>query len=121
MTKKTIEIKGAMSAEIDDLWKRKRDLSEPIFALLYLTIGPIDTDTGDNFTVILANPMGLLELDNHGENIISDHAIIIFREFDWRQIYKHLQGIVEKCDTGEWDISLKKLQKYFNWEYEGYQ
>ncbi len=94
---------------------------EEIYLPLQLDIGVVGEEAADIYDCLIATPEALLVRRDTSNFVVSDRATLIVKEFDWPKIYNALESIVRKCNAstqieGQW-----KLQRFFCWEYEGFQ
>jgi len=94
-----------------------------VFIQLYL--GPKTWSSGpharakrtDLFTIRVASPGGLEQLDAEGE-ILAWGRIIVMRRYDRDDLIHALERIVASCEAESWSGCVDLLRRHFNWEFE---
>jgi len=114
-----IEVKNFHSPDVPDLpsWS---PAPEDARCGIEMTIGEVNDERADIFSVLVATPESLhhkLPLD---ENVLRTRAVILLRKYSWTAFEAVIAEILEKCASPTWNETVLKLQRYFRWEYEDY-
>lgn len=118
MKSRSVEIKSLMSPDLD-VGAVEAAQEGSICFLLEIELGMKGQASADLFQVMVANPEGLRRLTPR-DGVLTDRAMIVLREFSWPALQAVLQRIVDRCDTGDWNETVLRLQRYWRWEYEDY-
>ncbi len=92
---------------------------EVIAERLTLAIWPKGQKESDYFSLRLATPKGLATLGADG-GVISGRALLVIDKYSYATVYSWLQQTVGRCDGDSWLECVTKLERYFWWEYDGY-
>jgi hypothetical protein len=84
--------------------------------LVQLDVGPKQAKGADSFSLRVATPAGLEALETK-DGIVATRPLLVMRRYDYDDLWRWL----ETCEAGTWPECVEKLQRYFNWEFEGYQ
>ncbi len=87
---------------------------------LMLDIGEKGKKSADTFTLRVATPSGLDQLDEH-EGILASRPLLVMRSYDFDELWGWLQTTVAGCEADSWLGCVEKLRLHFDWEYDGYE
>ena len=123
MNKKTkirLEVRSFSSPDVE-FYSWEPATNSDVFFLVEMEIGEVDVDGTDLFNIVVATPEALRSREKEESNTIRDRATFIVSDYDWLDIQRALEAIVQKCESDSWVTSIQWLQRYFKWEYEDYQ
>jgi hypothetical protein len=88
-------------------------------AWIELSIGVTGQPGANLFAVHVGTPEAVLEsrLQSGGRMI---DATLLVREWSETDIERAVRGIVARCDTGEWRLSVAELERHFRHEFQDY-
>ena len=91
-----------------------------VWLYVYLDIKAKNSDEFFEFTVVVATLSSLEErFKDELDELVSDRGMLLYKSVTWRELERDLIRIVKACDSSNWNESIKLLQRYFMWEYEG--
>jgi hypothetical protein len=91
-----------------------------IAEIVTVDIGPKTKKHADSFTIRVATPLGLTTLQpNNG--ILAIRPLLIMERYNFHDLWRWLETTVAKCEDETWNGCVDRLQRYFNWEYQGYK
>jgi len=88
--------------------------------VVHLDIGPKSGKGADAFTLRIATPAGLSSL-NSKDGIVATRPLLVMSRYDFGDLWRWLEKIVSECEAESWPASVQRLQRYFDWEFEGYR
>lgn len=94
------------------------DDPDTIAVELMIDIGEKGKKGADMFTLKLATPKGLLELDSK-DGIIATRPLLVMERYDFQLLWDWLQKTIATCERETWLDCVAELRVYFLWEYEG--
>ena len=120
-----IEIKSAWISEPDNYCAGNVRVWEPedprkFSVMVCVEIGVRGQKLGEQFYIRLATPDGL-KAETSENSIICKSPLIVVDSYSYDDIWKLLMETVDLCQSSTWSECLEKLQRYFTWEYEGYE
>jgi hypothetical protein len=120
MKKKSQAVRGvSLSIVSDDVdietWQP--ETRDDVYTTLAIQIGDSADDSSDLFYVKIATPEGLRKHSKNG--IISTRGLLVISDFDYVEITEEIRKIIESSVDHDWTESVRRLQRYFIWEYEG--
>jgi hypothetical protein len=90
-----------------------------VYLPLEMTIGGEDAVGTALFQVVVATPEALRSRAEAGKrSVISERALLVVSEFDWRLVRRALDDIVFRCRGWSWPEVEERLRRYFRHEYE---
>lgn len=116
-----LEIKDIVSVDISKVWEWHPKKLAEIYFVLEMEIGYKSKDSADVFQVIVATPEAIRSREKHLPNYIPGRKYFIVLSYSWADLEKELTKIVEGCSAETWEESVKKLSRYFLWEYEDHE
>jgi len=111
-----LELKDVFAPDVHKIRTWKPNDPFDVFFLLELSIGTTIGEGADLFSVFVATPQGLSRKKN-----MSIKKIVVLQEYSWESLYQKLLDIIESSAEDSWEGSVENLQKYFDWEYQGYK
>jgi hypothetical protein len=91
-----------------------------VFAeVVSLDIGPKSSKAADSFSIRVATPAGLANLDSK-DGIIAVRPLLVMDRYDYDNLWRWLDEKVSECDAETWPGCVEKLRLYFGWEYDNY-
>lgn len=93
-----------------------------VWLWVYLDIKAKNSGDFYEFRVNVATPRGLLESEEACEDsLIGDRHFLLYYRVDWPALHDDLNQIISNCDSSSWEESIVLLQRYFEWEYDGFE
>ncbi|MDE1461051.1 Imm8 family immunity protein [Spartinivicinus poritis] len=84
---------------------------------VYIDIGPDTKKRADSFSIRVATPAGLSNLEVH-EGVIATRPLLIIDSYDYDNLWAWLVKTVKSCESNTWNASVEKLRLHFDWEYD---
>lgn len=116
-----LEIKDIVSSDVTNVWEWHPKNLEEIYFVLEMEIGYKNRDSADVFQVVVATPEAIRSRQKHLPSYIPGREYFIVLSYSWENLEKELTKIVESCSCEIWEECVKKLTKYFLWEYEDHE
>lgn len=91
-----------------------------IAEIVTVDIGPKTKKQADSFTIRVATPRGLETLQPR-DGILAIRPLLIMERYNFHDLWQWLEQIVAKCEVETWNGCVDQLQRYFDWEYQGYK
>jgi hypothetical protein len=91
-----------------------------IAEVVTIDIGPKNKKASDSFTLRVATPTGLARLEGK-DGIVATRPLLVMCRYDFDALWRWLEKTVSQCDAPTWPECVQKLQRYFDWEYDGYK
>lgn len=88
--------------------------------IVTLDIGLKDKKGADSFTLRVATPAGLDQLEDQ-DGIIATRPLLVMRRYDYDALWAWLERTVASCEADSWTACVESLRRYFGWEYEDYK
>ncbi|WP_165011078.1 Imm8 family immunity protein [Neisseria yangbaofengii] len=112
-----LELKKIYSIDYD-LNNFPLDKIDNFFMVVTMSIGFINEDGADDFTVYIYTTKWLQE------NIFSPQLgknSIIINKFDLHELIVLINSVLELCNSENDELAFYNLSKYFLWEFDGYK
>ncbi len=90
---------------------------ENIAETISIDIGSDKTKGADTFSIRIATPKGLSNLESR-DGIIAVRPLIVIDRYDYNYLWSWLVKTVKSCEADTWLSSVEKLRLYFDWEYD---
>ena len=87
------------------------------FVSITATIGPLDSNGGDNFSFAVATPSALAE----SEHFRWGRGILIVSSFSWPAIEHSVNRLLAHAARNTWREVAQALNKELLWEFDNYQ
>ena len=116
MKKIELELVDIMSANVQDFEAWSPTLQETLFPV-QMSIGERGTKGADLFQCLIATPEGLRKFRS-GKFVIENRALIVVARYNWPEILKEIESIINGIKAVDWLDASQKLQRYFEWECE---
>lgn len=112
------EVKDYWSPDIYNPWAWNPE-NNSVFYLLEMTIGITGENKGDIYSVIVATPEGILDLNKAIIKKAELYKILLIYKYDWNQIRNIIDEKLASIHPNEGLQAYDKLANMFYWEYEG--
>jgi len=83
-----------------------------------IDIGPRDKKWANTFTLRLATPRGLEDLEAR-DGILATRPLLIVKRYNFDEFWRWLESTVASCESDEWSGCVSNLRRFFAWEYDG--
>ncbi len=94
--------------------------SEPIYALIELTVGSDGGDGADIFGIVVCSPAGLArEVDRSGPMFARHHLVVA--RWDWPLIRDFIVSAIEADEAATWGELASRIGRVAQWEFEDYR
>lgn len=91
-----------------------------IAEIVSVDIGERAKQSSDSFSIRVATPNGLLNLEPQA-GIIATRPLLIMSQYSFAELWQWLETTVAKCEKDTWSASVESLRLYFDWEYQDYK
>ncbi|MBP6997846.1 MAG: hypothetical protein KBB39_17055 [Phycicoccus sp.] len=85
--------------------------------VIWIDIGHRSTRGSDQFTLRVATPAGLAGLQAH-RGVVATRPLLVMDRYDYGDLWRWLEDVVTTCDGPDWRECVKRLRRYFDWEYD---
>jgi hypothetical protein len=94
---------------------------EEVFVMfISIGIGRKGKKGSDDFSIRIATPKGLMNLESD-DGIIATRSLLIMERYNFQSLWRWLEKTVASCEGSTWPECVEKLRYYFDWEYHDYQ
>lgn len=111
-----LELIDIMSVDVQDFEAWSPTLEDTYFPV-EMSIGERGTKGADLFQTLIATPEGLRKFGSE-KFIIENRGLIVVARYNWPEILKEIESIINGIKAVDWLDASQKLQRYFEWECE---
>ncbi len=87
--------------------------------VILVDIGHRSRAGNDTFSIRVATPAGLASLESR-DGIIAMRPLLVMDQFNYDYLWSWFESITTRCDGGDWMVCVERLQRFLDWEYDGY-
>ncbi|WP_239366280.1 Imm8 family immunity protein [Snodgrassella communis] len=111
------EVKYYWSPDIYDPWQwRPNDNS--VFYLLEMNIGITGDNKSDIYSIIIATPEGIINLNKDKVKLPKLYKILLLNQYDWDKVRSAIDEKLAYINPSDGQQAFDKLASSFYWEYE---
>ncbi len=81
--------------------------------LLRLVVGSVGEAGEHVFFVRVVSVAALRLLAESGAFVLASRGALVVNTFDWREVLRHLKGILSRCEKERFQSSVSRLRRYF--------
>ncbi|NUF48470.1 Imm8 family immunity protein [Gilliamella sp. ESL0250] len=112
------EVKHYWSPDIHDPWRWKPE-DNAVFYLLEMNIGITGKDETDIYSIIIATPEGIMNLNNNRIQQPKLYKMLLLYQYDWNKVRRTIDQQLALINPTDEIQALDKLASSFYWEYDG--
>ncbi|OCG58104.1 hypothetical protein A9G41_09825 [Gilliamella sp. Nev5-1] len=112
------EVKYYWSPDIGDPWLWQPE-DNAVFYLLEMNIGITGEDNSDIYSIIVATPAGVLNLNKDRIQQPKRYKILLLNQYDWDKVRQSIDEKRACIKPADGTPAFDKLVSDFYWEYDG--
>ncbi len=115
-----LEVVDIHIEDIDNFREWEPADKSDVFFLCYVCVA----EKGDDsffyrFLCHVTTPEGLMNAAYERNVNIPQRALLILKDYSWKNLERLVHDIVDSCSYQNWSVSLSRLERYFEGDYEG--
>jgi hypothetical protein len=111
------EVKYYWSPDIYDPWRWKPN-DDSVFYLLEMNIGITGENESDIYSIIIATPEGIINLNKERIKLPKLYKILLLNQYDWDEVRSVIDEKLAHIKPSDGQQAYDKLASIFYWEYE---
>lgn len=111
------EVKYYWSPDIYDPWSWKPN-DNSVFYLLEMNIGITGDSKSDIYSIIIATPEGIINLNKDRIKLPKLYKILLLNQYDWDKVRRAIDERLTYIKPSDGQQAFDKLASSFYWEYE---
>ena len=114
-----LEIVDIEANDIENISEWKPASKSEVFLLMEICVSEKNDNKGFyRFCFYVATPEGLAKAAYVEKQFIPQRALHVLTDYSWKNLNERLELIVDRCSYQNWSVSLSRLERYFEGEYE---
>lgn len=115
-----LTIRSVFVGECPNIRNWQPEDPQRVAVMVCVDIGPKTRKGADTFCIRVATPDGLHAMEAK-DGILATRPLLIMHRYDFNDLWRWLERTVAACEAETWPACVEKLQRYFDWEYDGYK
>jgi hypothetical protein len=111
------EVKYYWSPDIHDPWRWSPN-DNSVFYLLEMNIGITGDNESDIYSIIIATPEGIINLNKDRIKLPKLYKILLLNQYDWDKVRSAIDEKLAYIKPSDGQQAFDKLASSFYWEYE---